>query len=93
MPELPPLPLDETTRKTLAFCLFFKEKAGFFAVYEQQLALIWTSSRKKWGLKTRAYELTEQLYQQYLEGGRCFADRDNFFDEYSKHSRRAMAKV
>ncbi|QHV99216.1 hypothetical protein [Spirosoma endbachense] len=93
MGELPTLPLDEPTRKTLAFCLLFQTRRGFFRVYEQQLALIWGSSRKKRGLKSKAYEQTEVLYEQFFQRGRCFPDRENFFDAYSKRAGEKVVKV
>ncbi|GAB3881246.1 hypothetical protein [Spirosoma agri] len=93
MPELPTLPLCESARKALEFCLFFQTRAGFYRVYEGQLALIWGTTRTKRGLKTRAYEQTEALYEQYLQRGRCFADRDDFFDGYSKFSRGKVIKL
>ena len=87
--SLPPLPLNTETRDLVDFCLSFRTVAGFIAVYDEQYSLIQARSRKKRGLKAAAYEATEQLYGQYLNIGRRFADKENFFNERSRFLRRS----
>ncbi len=85
--KLPPLPLDIDARNLVDFCLHFRQVEGFVDVYEAELLKL-QANRTKRGLKTAAYEATEQLYCQYFNIGRRFSDRESFFVQLSKHKKK-----
>lgn len=88
MTQTPPaLPLTPESRSLVAFCIRFRTKAGFMAQYERRLGEIWHTSRQKRGLKTKAYQDTEQLYEDLFCEGPRFADRESFMVAYSQHKR------
>ena len=94
MLKLPDLPLTNPVRELVDFCLDFQTTGGFIAVYETKLAeLNFINPTKKRGLKTAAYEATEQLYCQVLNRGRRFVDAENFFNAQDQYKRRQNRKL
>ncbi len=85
---LPALPLPKQAQELVDFCLHFRTVAGFCEQFDRNYATIKHTSQKKRGLRTAAYDLTEQQYQQLFNSGRRYNDRDTFFVAYARHKRR-----
>ena len=82
------VPISPGERELIDYVLHFKSDVGFIEEYRKNYAKLSGTTRKRRGLATAAYEMTEQYYCRLLNLGRRFKDREEFFDAKSKLKRK-----